>query len=156
MRRRSKLVGIISDTHGLLRPQALAALSGADLILHAGDIGDPEVLRALGSIASTIAVRGNIDTASWALKLPWSLTVHVGGRTLYVLHDIAQLDVDPTLGLDAVISGHSHRPSTARRGGTLFLNPGSAGPRRFRLPVTVARLAVARAGLKAEIVGLEA
>jgi putative phosphoesterase len=156
MRLRSRFVGVLSDTHGLLRPQALAALSGADFLIHAGDIGGADLLSALRSIAPTHAVRGNIDTQSWAAKLPSSETIVVEGRRLHVLHVLADLDVDPsTVGYDAVISGHSHRPSVARRGGVLFLNPGSAGPRRFSLPVTVARLFVERHNLRAEIVPLD-
>ena len=149
------LVGLISDTHGLLRPEALAALQGADLIVHAGDIGKPEVLDRLREVAPTFAVRGNIDTEAWAAALPTTEAVEVGPRVLWVLHDIAQLDLDPTVGFAAVVFGHSHKPSMETRDGVLYINPGSAGPRRFKLPVTVARLKVTDASLEPEIVDLD-
>ncbi|HEY6993633.1 MAG TPA: metallophosphoesterase family protein, partial [Xanthobacteraceae bacterium] len=137
------MVGAISDTHGLIRPQAVAALADCDLIIHAGDVGKPEVLERLGALAPTFAVRGNIDTGDWTGRLPLTQTVAVGALRLFVLHEIAQLDLDPaSAGFAAVVFGHSHRPSIAKRGGVLFLNPGSAGPRRFKLPITVARVRV--------------
>jgi uncharacterized protein len=150
------LIGVISDTHGLLRPEATAALRGSDLIVHAGDVGRPEVLAELGALAPTRAVRGNIDTAAWAQTLLARDIVAVGPCRLLVLHDIADLDLDPAAaGLAAVIFGHSHKPLIEMRKAVLFLNPGSAGPRRFKLPVTVARLRVAGARLDPEIVELE-
>jgi putative phosphoesterase len=151
------LVGVISDTHGLLRPQALDALRGADLIIHAGDVGRPEVLDPLRALAPTQAVRGNVDTGRWAQRLPVSEMVDVGGLTFYVLHDIAELDLDPpTAGFAAVIFGHSHKPSIETRDGVLYLNPGSAGPRRFTLPVSLARVTVSRGALQPELVTLAA
>jgi uncharacterized protein len=136
-------LGVISDTHGLMRPEALKALEGATMIIHAGDIGTPEVLDALRKIAPVVAVRGNNDMEDWAHALPETEVVEVGSVALYVLHDVKTLDLDPvTAGFHAVISGHSHRPAIATRQGVLFLNPGSAGPRRFTLPVSVARLVI--------------
>ncbi len=136
-------VGVISDTHGLVRPQALAALAGVDAIVHAGDIGAPEVLAALAGIAPVTAVRGNNDYGPWAANLPEHNAVVVGDVWLYVVHDLNDLDLDPRAGgFSAVITGHSHRPALSERQGVLFVNPGSAGPRRFTLPVGVARLTV--------------
>ena len=149
------LVGVISDTHGLLRPAALAALRGSDLIIHAGDVGVPEILDPLRALAPTFAVRGNVDKGSWALRLPMSEIVDVGGLSFYVLHKIDELDLDPpTAGFAAVIFGHSHQPSIETRDGVLYLNPGSAGPRRFTLPVTVARVTVSAGKLAPELVPL--
>jgi putative phosphoesterase len=148
------LVGLISDTHGLVRPDALAALQGSDVIVHAGDIGKPEVLDRLRTIAPTFAVRGNVDTAAWAKALPATETVEAGSHLIWVLHDIAELDLDPAVGFAAVVFGHSHKPSIERRDGLLYINPGSAGPRRFWLPVTVGRLHVTADGLRPEIVDL--
>src|SRR5262249_48071119 len=149
-------VGVISDTHGLVRPQAIEALKGSELIVHAGDIGDEEVLERLRAIAPTIAVRGNIDTGPWAESLPLADVVEVGGLHLYVLHDLSTLDIDPkAAGFAAVISGHSHRPHAELRGGVLSLNPGSAGPRRFTLPLAVARLRVVGTHLSHEIIELQ-
>lgn len=145
-RKRSKnprVIGVISDTHGLLRPEALRALAGADLIIHAGDIGKPEVIDALQSIARVIAIRGNNDRGAWARKFPARAVVKIGRIKIFVLHDVKDLDFDPrAAGFRAVISGHSHSPSIAERGGVLYLNPGSAGPRRFKLPIAVATLRV--------------
>ena len=136
-------VGVISDTHGLLRPEAIAALRGSDLIVHAGDVGAPDVLERLRAIAPTVAVRGNVDTGAWARGLPMTEVVEAGAVYLYVLHDLSAIDIDPrTAGFAAVISGHTHRPSADVRDGVLYLNPGAAGPRRFSLPVAVARLKV--------------
>jgi hypothetical protein len=149
------LVGLISDTHGLLRPKALAALQGADLIIHAGDVGRPQVLDRLREIAPTFAVRGNVDTQPWAAALPMTEAVEAGPHLIWVLHDMAQLDLDPTAGFAAVVYGHSHKPSIETRDGVLYINPGSAGPRRFRLPVTVARLRVNGAEMCPEIVDLD-
>jgi putative phosphoesterase len=149
------LVGVISDTHGLMRPQALDALAGSDLIIHAGDVGRPEVLDALRVLAPVHAVRGNVDKGSWAARLPMTELVEAGRHLLYVLHIIEELDLDPpTAGFSAVIFGHSHKPSIETRDGVLWLNPGSAGPRRFDLPVSVARVRVTESGLVPELVTL--
>jgi len=151
------VVGVISDTHGLLRPEALSALRGVDLIIHAGDVGDPEIIEELRRLAPTFVVRGNIDKAHWADALPMTEVVEVGGRLFYVLHDISQLDLDPAAaGFAAVVFGHSHVPSVETRDGVLFLNPGSAGPRRFKLPIAVARVGVSRERLHPEILTLQA
>ena len=132
------ILGIISDTHGLLRPEAVTALMGSDLILHAGDVGKPEILRLLGEIAPVVAVRGNIDTNS---PLPLTRNIEAGPARIYMLHDVNELDIDPVPGgFHLVISGHSHQPGRVDRNGVIYLNPGSAGPRRFRLPITVARI----------------
>jgi len=134
-------IGIISDTHGLIRPEALEVLRGSEMILHAGDIGSRAVLDALGAIAPVVAVRGNCDKGSLARELPSTEIIEADGHLIYLLHDIERLDLDPAAaGFRVVISGHSHRPVQRERKGVLFLNPGSAGPRRFGLPVTVARL----------------
>ncbi|HXU87682.1 MAG TPA: metallophosphoesterase family protein [Methylomirabilota bacterium] len=149
-------IGVISDTHGLVRPQALRALAGADLIVHAGDVGGPAVLEALRGVAPVVAVRGNNDRGAWAAALSETEVVETDGRSLYVLHDLKELDLDPrAAGFDAVIAGHSHQPRIDRRDGVLYLNPGSAGPRRFRLPIAVAWLAIEPAGVDAEIVQLD-
>ena len=157
MTRTYTLVGIISDTHGLLRPEALAALCGCQVIVHAGDIGTPAVLAGLREIAPTVAVRGNNDKGVWAGTLPETAVVEAGGASLYVLHNLNALDLDPAAaGFQAVIAGHSHRPGIEKRQGVLFVNPGSAGPRRFQLPVAVARLRVWRAKrVEAEVVELQ-
>jgi len=155
-RRNETLVGVISDTHGLLRAEAIAALRGSQLIVHAGDIGKQEVLDQLRALAPTSAVRGNVDTQGWAARLPTTEAVEVGELRLWLLHDISELDLDPVAaGFAAVIFGHSHQPSIEMRDGILFLNPGSAGPRRFRLPVTVARLVVAGRTIRPQIVELD-
>lgn len=151
------LVGVISDTHGLLRPEAVAALRGSALIVHAGDIGAPEVLEDLRGIAPVAAVRGNNDRGRWAASLPETEVVDVGGVSLYVLHDLHDLDLDPAAaGFRAVIAGHSHRPRIETRNTVLYLNPGSAGPRRFTLPIAIARLHVRGDRLDAEIIELAA
>jgi putative phosphoesterase len=143
--RNPKTIGVISDTHGLLRPQAVRALEGSDLIIHAGDVGDPEILATLKTIAPVFAVRGNVDTQEWARSLPETETIETGSVTIYVLHDVQDLDLDPAAaGFQIVISGHSHKPGQILREGVLFLNPGSAGPRRFDLPVSIARLDVSQ------------
>jgi putative phosphoesterase len=150
-------VGVISDTHGLLRDEAVAALQGSELIIHAGDIGKPEVLERLREIAPVHAVRGNNDRDAWASRLPLTEVVEIGGLHAYLLHDIADLDIDPAAaGMAAVITGHSHKPVAEIRDGVLFLNPGSAGPRRFRLPITVARLEIEDGRVRSEIVDLQA
>ena len=149
---REARVGVISDTHGLLRPWALTALKGADLIVHAGDVGAPEVLSGLTTIAPVRAVRGNADTETWAEHLPETAVVEVEGSRFYVLHDLEQLDLDPAVAVfGAVISGHSHRPRIEKRRGVLYLNPGSAGPRRFQLPVSLAWLYVSDGRFRAEL-----
>ncbi len=136
-------VGVISDTHGLLRPEAVEALHGVDQILHAGDVGTPEILATLKAIAPTTAVRGNVDRGVWATALPMTEVSRLGTLDVYMLHDLDTLDVDPVAaGFAAVISGHSHQPRAEWRRGVLFLNPGSAGPRRFSLPVTLSILRV--------------
>ena len=151
-----KQVGVISDTHGLLRPEALAALASVDLIVHAGDIGSAALLEALAAIAPVIAVRGNNDREPWAASLPETVTTEIAGVRLYVVHDLKTLPKPPEqLGADVVISGHSHKPSVERRSGTLLLNPGSAGPRRFTLPIAIARLRVGPSGPRAKIVELD-
>jgi putative phosphoesterase len=151
----SHLIGVIADTHGLLRPEALAALRGCELLLHAGDAGKPEVLESLRRLAPLHAVRGNIDRGSWAEALPLSEVVEVGEKLLYLYHGHLGLDLDPAAaGFAAVISGHSHRPSIAERSGVLYLNPGSAGPRRFSLPVTLAHLTIFEGRLEANLVEL--
>lgn len=148
-------VGVISDTHGLMRPQALDALCGSELIIHAGDVGRPEVLDALHALAPTFVVRGNVDTQAWAAALPETEVVEVGRVRIWVLHDISELALDPVSArFAAVIYGHSHKPSIETRDGVLYLNPGSAGPRRFNLPVTVARLSVSGQVIHPEIVEL--
>jgi uncharacterized protein len=149
-------IGVVSDTHGLVREEALAALAGSDLVIHAGDIGEPEILERLRTLAPVIAVRGNIDKAAWASSLPKTAVVDVGARPIYVLHDIHELDLDPAAaGFGIVISGHSHRPSQTERAGVIYLNPGSAGPRRFRLPITLARINIEAVPSEVEIVDLE-
>ncbi len=148
-------VGLISDTHGLLRPEALEALAGSDLIVHAGDICDPQILEALARIAPVSAVRGNNDHGDWATRIPQTEVVRAGASLLYVVHDLADLDLDPAAaGFAAVIHGHSHRPGCVERDGVLFINPGSAGPRRFTLPIAVARLHVGPRGLRHETLEL--
>lgn len=148
-------VGVISDTHGLMRPEALTALAGSELIIHAGDVGSREVLQSLAAIAPLHSIRGNIDTQDWAAEIPETMAVEVEHATLWVLHDLNRLDLDPVAGgFQAVISGHSHKPKIEEKNGVLYLNPGSAGPRRFRLPVTVARCEVDGESIRAELVEL--
>jgi uncharacterized protein len=154
--RNNILVGVISDTHGLLRPQAVAHLRDVDLIIHAGDIGSREVVDGLQDIAPTYAIRGNIDTAAWGAEFPVTRVVETGDCRCFVVHDVADLGPAPTnAGFAAVIYGHSHRPVIAIRDGVVFLNPGSAGPRRFSLPVTLARMRVSGRDLHPEIVHLD-
>jgi putative phosphoesterase len=149
------IIGLISDTHGLMRQEALSALKGSDLILHAGDIGNPEILDRLRTLAPVVAVRGNIDKGSWAAGLPATAVAEARPVSIYVLHDVQQLDLDPAAaGFNIVVSGHSHRPGRRERSGVLYLNPGSAGPRRFRLPITVARLDLSRYPWNVEFVDL--
>jgi uncharacterized protein len=149
-------LGVISDTHGLVRPEALAALAGVERIVHAGDIGTSDVLEALGRIAPVTAVRGNNDRERWAADIPETDVLEIGDVSLYVLHDLHELDLDPrAAGFAAVIAGHSHQPRMEERDGVLYLNPGSAGPRRFKLPISLARLTVTGGRLRAELVTLD-
>jgi len=135
------MVGLISDTHGLLREEALAAMRGSELIIHAGDVGRPRILDALRELAPVVVVRGNIDSDRWGQTLPINAVAEAGGKTIYVLHNIQELDLDPAAaGFSAVISGHSHKPARFEKAGVLYVNPGSAGPRRFDLPISVAHL----------------
>src|ERR1700743_2531455 len=148
-------VGVISDTHGLLRPEALKALQGAEHILHAGDVGDPSILNALRSIAPVTAIRGNIDEGGTCGHLPPTEIVELGGTNIYMLHDVKKLDLNPeAAGISAVVSGHSHKPLIEWHRGVLFLNPGSAGPRRFSLPVSIGLVAIGADGVEPRIVTL--
>ncbi len=150
-----KVIGIISDTHGLLRPEAVEALRDVDLILHAGDVGSSEVLETLKQIAPVVAVRGNNDKGHWADDLPQWEVAEVGSISIYMIHDVKELDLVPgAAGFQVVVSGHSHKPSVEERKGVLYVNPGSAGPRRFSLPVTIARLKVSGEVASAEVVEL--
>ncbi len=149
-------IGVISDTHGLLRPEAVKALTGVELIIHAGDIGDPAILDELGEVAPVHAIRGNIDVQPWARDLPDTDVIEIGGIALYVLHNVNELDPHPrTAGFAAVISGHSHKPMIKNRDGVLYFNPGSAGPRRFSLPITVGRLRIEKGRLAPELIELK-
>lgn len=148
-------IGVISDTHGLLRPEAVEALRGSDFIIHAGDIGNPSILGKLGELAPVTAVRGNVDREKWARKIPETTVLEVAGVSIYLLHDLHQLDLKPeAAGFAAVISGHSHVPKQETKNGVLYFNPGSAGPRRFKLPVSVGRIVVQGSDLRAEIIEL--
>jgi uncharacterized protein len=150
-----KMIGVISDTHGLLRPAALEALEGSRFVIHAGDIDRPEVLERLRRIAPVVAVRGNMDRGDWARNLPLSDMVDIADRMFYVIHNMEEMDLDPIgAGISVVITGHSHRPGITRKNGVLYLNPGSAGPRRFELPVTVGRLTMENGRLHPEIIHL--
>lgn len=150
-----KIIGVISDTHGLLRWEAEAALAKVDHLIHAGDVGTPEILERLQRIAPLTVVRGNNDKGSWADTLPASAIVEICGQRVYVLHDIAKLDIDPAVdGFAAIIAGHSHKPGVSEKNGVLYLNPGSAGPRRFNLPVAVAKMIVDNGTVRAEICNL--
>jgi len=149
-------VGLISDTHGLLRPEALTALAGCDLIIHAGDVGEPAIIEKLRAVAPVVAVRGNIDRGAWASRLPEAATVETRSAVIYVLHDIHRLALDPVAaGFDVVVSGHSHRPGRSDGSGVIYINPGSAGPRRFKLPVTIARLDLRRSPCRLQFIDLE-
>jgi len=141
----ASIIGLISDTHGLLRPEAVRALAGCELIVHAGDVGEPEILEHLQAVAPVVAVRGNIDKGEWASRLQLTAAVEGKSAWIYVIHDVHELDIDPAAaGFAIVVSGHSHKASRQERSGVLYLNPGSAGPRRFRLPITLARLDLGR------------
>ena len=148
-------VGLISDTHGLLRPEATAFLRGCDSIVHGGDIGDAGILEALAALAPLTAVRGNNDSSAWAERLHETEMVKIGGLLLYAIHDLAQLDIDPAAaGVRVVVSGHSHKPRIHERDGVLYVNPGSAGPRRFKLPIAIGELIVDGGSVRARIVEL--
>ncbi len=150
------IVGVISDTHGLLRAEAIEALGGVDHILHAGDIGAPEVLAALARIAPVTAIRGNVDIGPWAQELPETELVELGGATIYMLHDLGQLDLKPeAAGIHVVVYGHSHQAMMEERDGVLYFNPGSAGPRRFKLPVSVGKLGIENGRIRGELRELE-
>lgn len=149
-------IGVISDTHGLVRPEAFAALEGVERILHAGDVGGPEILEVLSRIAPVTAVRGNVDRGRWGAGLPKAEVVEIAGVSIYILHDLAQLDLKPEAsGFRIVVYGHSHRPKMEEKNGVLYFNPGSAGPRRFRLPLSVGRLEIRAGRVVAELVQLE-
>jgi putative phosphoesterase len=149
-------IGVISDTHGLLRPEALTVLAGSDFIIHAGDVGDPVILRALEKIAPVTAIRGNIDTQSWAKNIPATDVLEVTEVSIYVLHSLAELDLKPeAAGFAAIVYGHSHKPKQEVKNGVLYFNPGSAGPRRFRLPVSIGRLKIAGKEVSSEIIELK-
>ncbi len=151
-----KRVGLISDTHGLLRKEAAEALRGSELIIHAGDVGKPEILEGLRKIAPVVAVRGNVDTAEWAEALPETAVTKAAGAMIYVLHDVKALDLNPrAAGFQIVVSGHTHKPGKTEYEGVLYINPGSAGPRRFQLPVSVARLNLGQTPYEVEFVNLE-
>lgn len=150
------LIGVISDTHGLLRPEALRALEGSDRVIHAGDVGDEGILEALRAIAPLTVVRGNVDTQAWSLKLPHGEMLEVGGVRIYVVHDLGTLDIVPaSAGVSVIVFGHSHHPDVFTRNGVTYFNPGSAGPRRFRLPVTVGRIEIDDGRPHARIVEIE-
>jgi putative phosphoesterase len=152
-----RIVGVISDTHGLLRPEAAQALHGSDLIIHAGDVGNSDVIAELKTIAPLFVVRGNIDKEAWANDLPANQVVQFGHSSIYVIHDLHDLDLDPeAAGFSAVITGHTHRAHEYRKGKVLFLNPGSAGPKRFDLPITLARLNVEKEPWRVEFIPLSA
>ena len=149
-------VGLISDTHGLLRPEAVRALRGSDAIIHAGDVGDPAILDELARLAPVTVVRGNIDKGAWAASLPETAVLEIGGVLFYVVHNIDDLEIDPAAaGFAAVVYGHSHQPGMQEKDGVLYVNPGSAGPRRFSLPISAGRLAIEDARLSAELIELK-
>jgi putative phosphoesterase len=149
-------IGLISDTHGLLRKEAVEALRGSELILHAGDVGKPEILEALKKIAPVVAVRGNVDTEPWAKALPETAVAEAGAVLIYILHDVKALDLNPAVsGFQLVVSGHTHKAGKMERDGVLYINPGSAGPRRFQLPVALARLTLGAAPYEVEFLELE-
>jgi len=151
------LVGVISDTHGLLRPEVLPALRGVAHILHAGDVGDAAILDALRAIAPVTAIRGNVDVSGTCSRLSETELVELGGVSIYMLHDLGALDLDPmAAGISVVVSGHSHKPRMERRKGVLYFNPGSAGPRRFSLPVSLGLLEIAQGRLEPRLIELQA
>jgi putative phosphoesterase len=149
------IIGVISDTHGLLRPEALHALRGSEHIIHAGDIGSPEIIAELKKIAPVTAIRGNVDVQTWAREFPETDVVQLAGKSIYVIHDVNAIDLNPAAaGFDVVISGHSHQPKQEIKDGVLYLNPGSAGPRRFKLPISVAKIRIDGDTVTAEILVL--
>ena len=151
-----KMLGLISDTHGLLREEALDALRGSDVILHAGDVGGPEILETLKTVAPLVAVRGNVDVDKWGQTLPLTEVIQMGPVMIYMLHILQDLDINPVAaGVQIVVSGHSHKPGQTQKDGVLYVNPGSAGPRRFYLPITVARLNLDVRPWKVEFIDLE-
>ena len=153
--KRVRILGLISDTHGLLREEALEALRGSDLILHAGDVGEPEVLKKLRVLAPVVAIRGNVDTGSWAQKLPLTQVVQAGSVSVYMIHILQDLDLNPKAeGFSIVVTGHSHKAGQSEKDGVTYINPGSAGPRRFQLPVTVGRLQLAVKPWRTEFIEL--
>jgi len=152
---KARMVGVISDTHGLLRPEALTALADSDFVIHAGDVGDEEILQALRAIAPLTVVRGNVDVQAWTQKLPHGDMLEVDGVRIYVVHDLGTLDIVPaSAGVAVVVYGHSHHPDIFARSGVTYFNPGSAGPRRFRLPITVGRIEIENGAARAKIVEL--
>ncbi|HLZ13806.1 MAG TPA: metallophosphoesterase family protein [Candidatus Acidoferrum sp.] len=149
-------IGLISDTHGLLRPEALEALRGSELILHAGDVGKPEIIDQLRMLAPVVAIRGNVDTAPWAKTLNETELVETAAATFYLIHNIGDLDVNPSAtGIHIVLFGHSHQPAQYQKDGVLYINPGSAGPRRFNLPISLARLNLAAKPWSADFITLK-
>ena len=149
-------IGLISDTHGLLREEALTALSGSELIVHAGDVGDPQILPRLRKIAPVVAVRGNVDTERWCESLPRAEVVQLRDISIYVLHNLRELDLNPkAAGFQIVASGHTHKPDAHWDNGVLYINPGSAGPRRFSLPICLARLDLLKIPWQVEFVDLD-
>ncbi len=152
---KATIVGVISDTHGLLRPEALSALADSDYVIHAGDVGDEEILHALRAIAPITVVRGNVDVQAWTQKLPHGDMLEVDGVRIYVVHDLGTLDIVPaSAGVSVIVYGHSHHPDIFARNGVTYFNPGSAGPRRFRLPITVGRIEIENGAARAKIVEL--
>jgi len=148
-------IGVISDTHGLLRPSAVVALFGSDFIIHAGDIGSPEILERLSGIAPVVAVRGNTDQGDWLGGVPANEVIDVGGCLIYMLHNLHVLDLDPVAaGISVVISGHTHQPAQYEKDGVMYLNPGSCGPKRFKCPVSLARLRIVKGVPEAELIEL--
>lgn len=149
------VIGVVSDTHGLLRPEALKHLTDVERIVHAGDIGAPHILEKLRTLAPVVAVRGNNDKGAWVDEIPATISFDVRGHVVHVLHDLSEIDLSPSAaGIAVVISGHSHKPAVQERDGVLFINPGSIGPRRFRLPIALAKLYVSDASVRAEIIEL--
>jgi uncharacterized protein len=149
-------IGLVSDTHGWVRPEALAALKGSEVIIHAGDIGKAEVLDSFGSIAPVIAIKGNNDRNLWAKKVPDGLNLEINGIKIHVIHNVKDLEAHPAHdGIRIIVSGHSHKPGVVERDGVLFINPGSAGPQRFKLPIAVAKLRIERGRVRGEIIELK-
>ncbi|MFI5093403.1 MAG: metallophosphoesterase family protein [Candidatus Acidiferrales bacterium] len=156
MPKKRSLLGLISDTHGLLREEAVRALRGSDLILHAGDVGGPEILETLRTLAPVVAVRGNVDTGEWAQALPLTEVIQADSVTVYMIHILNDLNINPVVaGMHVVVSGHSHKAGQTEKDGVMYINPGSAGPKRFQLPVTVARLDLGKRPWRVEFVQLE-